>query len=374
MAVALGAMAAVSVGYTASAGAAAVGASPLSSGVATTDGSWVVLPMGELSDQANTFWQVLRAVPGTSHWSVVTPRGVADNGGLVTGATAGSVVIGFLPSQLLRFSPLAVSSSGGRTWNPQLLPVALAADPDALASGPAGNAVAAVVGDKVLAAPAGLSHWSSLVTVSRLARLFPQCGVASIGAVAVLPSGAPLVATGCDRAGIGIFTETDGTWSADGKASGTAWKSATEVLRLQATGPTATALVRTGRDHPVFVGAWQGPDGIWTFSHSLSLPPRALIRATAVGDDGTLAMVVDSDAAVSAYTIDPNGAWRRLPAPPVGTTAISIPTRSTTIGAETIDAFTVRGGALGVYALTQSGTGWVRVQSSRVAIAYDSSG
>ena len=292
----------------------------------------------------------------------------------MAGATAGSVVTGFLPSQLLRFSPLAVSSNGGRAWNPQILPAALAAEPDALASGPAGNAVAAVVGGKVLAAPAGLSRWSSLVTVSRLAHLFPRCGVTSIGAVAVLPSGAPLVATGCGRGGFGIFTETDGTWSAYGTASG-AWRSATEVLRLAATGPTATALVRTQRGgDPVFVGAWQGPSGIWTFSSPLSLPPRAVIRASAVGDDGTLAMVVDSDAALSAYTIDPNGAWRQLPAPPSGTTAISIPAGPTTIDARTVDTFTVHGGALGVYALTPSGTRWVRVQSSRVAIAYGSSG
>ena len=133
--------------------------------------------------------------------------------------------------------------------------------------------------------------------------------------------------------------------------------------------------MRTRRDgHRVLAGAWQAADGSWTFSSPLSLPPRAVIRASAVGDDGTLALVVGSNGAVSAYTIDPNGAWRQLPAPPTGTTAISIPTGSTTIDAGTIDTFTVQGGALGVYALTPSGTRWVRVQSSRVAIAYNSSG
>ena len=64
---AVGSVAAVAwllVGSTADASTPAVAARPLSSGVATTDGSWVVLPMGELSDQANTFWQVLHATPG----------------------------------------------------------------------------------------------------------------------------------------------------------------------------------------------------------------------------------------------------------------------------------------------------------------------
>ncbi len=360
-------------GLTVDASTAAAAPTLLSSGVATSAGSWVVLPMGELSVQANTFWQVLHAVPGVTHWSVVTPRGVADNGGLVTGATASSVVVGFLPSQLLRFSPLAVTNNGGRSWSPQLLPTALARDPDALASGPDGSAVAATVGGKVLTASSGLSHWTSLVTVSRLARLFPRCGVSSLGAVAVLPSGAPLVATGCDRGGIGIFTEADGKWSTYGTALGGAWRSATKILRLEANGATATALVQTGGGHPAFVGAWQGPNGTWTSSAPLSLPLRATIRASAVGDDGTLAVVAGWGDALSAYAIGPNGAWKRLPAPPSHTTAISVPTGSTTMVAGTIDCFTVQGGVLGVYALTPSATRWVRVQSSQVAIAYGSS-
>ena len=41
------------------------------------------------SDQANTFWQVLHAEPGSSHWASVTPQGVADNGGLVAGGVGG---------------------------------------------------------------------------------------------------------------------------------------------------------------------------------------------------------------------------------------------------------------------------------------------
>jgi hypothetical protein len=48
--------------------------------------------------------------------------------------------------------------------------------------------------------------------------------------------------------------------------------------------------------------------------------------------------------------------------------------RPATTDGSAIDAFTVQGGALGVYALTPSGGTWVRVQSSQVAIAYGSSG
>ena len=67
-------------GLTVDASTAAAAPTLLSSGVATSAGSWVVLPMGELSVQANTFWQVLHAVPGVTHWSVVTPRGSPTTG------------------------------------------------------------------------------------------------------------------------------------------------------------------------------------------------------------------------------------------------------------------------------------------------------
>ncbi len=73
--------------------------SPLQSAVSTAGGSWVILPMGILSDPSNTFWELFHSDAGSSHWSLVTPPGVADNGGLVAGASAGSVVVGVLPSQ-----------------------------------------------------------------------------------------------------------------------------------------------------------------------------------------------------------------------------------------------------------------------------------
>jgi hypothetical protein len=60
----------------------------LRSAVSTADGTWVVLPIGELGDPSNTFWQLLYAAPGSTRWSVVTPKGTADNGGLVAGASA----------------------------------------------------------------------------------------------------------------------------------------------------------------------------------------------------------------------------------------------------------------------------------------------
>jgi hypothetical protein len=119
-------------GLAATAAQAAVDA-PLVSAVSTSTDSWVTLPMGDLSDPSTTFWELFHAASGSSHWSLVTPPGVADNGGLVQSSSAGAALVGVLPSDLLRFSPLAQSADGGGSWVPAFLPGALAPVPDALA-------------------------------------------------------------------------------------------------------------------------------------------------------------------------------------------------------------------------------------------------
>ncbi len=352
---------------------------PLTSAVSTSSDSWVMLPMGELSVQSNTFWQLLHAVPGSSHWSVVTPEGVADNGGLVVGTTGGPVVVGFLPSQLLRYSPLAQSIDGGATWSPQLLPAGLTPLPDALAysAAGAGGALAVTVGGRVLSAPPSLSRWSLLVTAPRLAATLAGCGVTTIDAVALLPTGSPLVATGCRRNGVvGIFTKTGGAWRPYGTVLRGQSRSATDVLRLEASGTTAAALAATSRGgQRALVALWREGGAPWTAAVPLILPAGASVRASAVGADGAMAVILDSPQdGVAAYSVEPDGAWARLAQPPAGTTAIALPSGPATIDGPTIDAFTVQGGSLGVYALVPIGSKWVRVQSSQIAIPYGSSG
>ena len=50
----------------------------------TKTGAWVDLAMGDLGQLANTFWQLIFLPAGHSRWSLVTPPGFADNGGLVS--------------------------------------------------------------------------------------------------------------------------------------------------------------------------------------------------------------------------------------------------------------------------------------------------
>jgi hypothetical protein len=336
--------------------------------------------MGDLSNQTDTFWQLLHAVPGSSHWSLVTPPGVADNGGLVAGASAGSIVVAVLPSRLLRFSPLAQSSDGGRSWNPVFLPGAVAARPDALAAQATapGGAAAVIAGGRALAASKSLSSWSPLVSATGLARVSPGCGVTALDAVAIVSGGDPVVATGCRRGGqVGVFTRTGGEWQPDGMTLGGSLRgSSTEVLRLEVTGSTTTALVsarRSGRT--ALVALWRTGGAPWTASSPLPLGTTSAVLSTSVGTGGGLAVLLGARGGhPMASDIAPGGAWAPLPLLPSNTTALSFTVGTGSLGSSGVAAFTVHGESLGVFALTPAGSKWVSVQSSQVPLAYGSSG
>jgi hypothetical protein len=358
---------------------AAVQRAPVVSAISTSSGSWVILPMGNLSEPSNTFWQVFHSTPGSSRWSLVTPPGVADNGGLVAGASAGSAVVGVLPSRLLHFSPLAQSSNGGASWAPEYFPAGLAPLPDALAYQAAApdGAIALTSRDRVLAASPSLSSWSQLVSVKGLRNVSRACTVTAFDAVAMLPSGTPLVATGCRQGGeVGVFMRTPtGSWQSNGPTLGASLRAGvTDVLRLQVTGATTTALVTAGRaTQRALVALWRIGDAPWAVSRALPLRSGESVLSSSVGADGTLAVLLDTPGGTGrALDIASGGTWSRLPPPPPRTVALATPVISSMAGS-TVDAFTVDGEQLGIFALTPSGAKWVRVQSSRVSLAYGSS-
>ena len=157
---------------------------PLATALTTPTGSWAVVAMGHTGQLVNTFWQLLFRAPGASSWRLVTPPGVADNGGLVLSVGSdGAATVGFEPSQQLRYSPLALSTDNGATWAPALVPGSLVAAPDALAvaSGNPGGALALVRGSavRVLARGGRRLQWQPLGGTAILGRRCPtnvQCG------------------------------------------------------------------------------------------------------------------------------------------------------------------------------------------------------
>jgi hypothetical protein len=115
---------------------------PLTTSYAADSGaSWTVVQMGGSAAQEENFWQVFVRPTATGAWRLVTPLGVADNGGLVVASSgAGSLVTAFRPSQLLTYTPLAASTDNGAKWSPAgPLNAGLASAADALAAGRAAS-------------------------------------------------------------------------------------------------------------------------------------------------------------------------------------------------------------------------------------------
>jgi len=352
----------------------------LSSAEATTQGAWAIVAMGRLHDPDNTFWQLFFDPPGFDHWTLVTPPGVADNGGLVATVATAAVTVGILPSQLLGFSPLAQSTDNGTNWNPQFFPTALASVPDALAvegTGPGtpGRALAVTEAGRVLSAPASIAAWSPLTSVVALGRFGLRCGVVGISAVAVGTAGAPVLGTACHRGGqVGVFTQIGDVWQSIGPTlSGPLAASSTTVLRLVTSGGTTTALVRaaTGRTHAV-VALWR-TSGSWSLSAPLVVPRGSSILSSALGPAGQLVVLVGTAQRSTPVMISRGGMWLRLPPPPARVLTLALTTPLAANAPSDVAAFSVHGSQLRVFALTPSASKWVRVQSSQVPIAYGSS-
>jgi hypothetical protein len=327
--------------------------------------------MGRLDQPLNTFWQLARRSSGSSRWQVVTPPGVADNGGLVSAfPVPGAALAGFLPSQDLRFSPLAGTTDGGRDWSPLFLPGALVAGPDALAAGPGGARLALVRsgGGRALLAAAG-GRWRTLPRLGA-----PGCAGARPGAAGFTPSGSPEVAARCPGAGTSaLFVLDHGRWAASGpRLAGPDPGGGAAVLRLS-TGAGGTAvLVRTGAGRAARLVARWSTGGAWAASGPLALG-RAPVRATTpLGGGGWLVLRAGPAGPEADLLAAPGAAWHPLAAPPPDTRVLAPGPGGA------VDALAGRGSVLTVWQAVPGSGGapgsWAVSQRIRVPLAYGSSG
>jgi len=364
---------------------AAPPAPPLVTSFASGAGTgWAIVEMGGSAADENNFWELFTRQPGSQTWRLATPLGVADNGGLVvTGTGSGSLLTGFVPSQDLTFSPLATSGDGGATWtsgspvNP-----GLAAVPDALAGGPAGNLIALTSSGAKLSQNLGAT-WRSLASTRALDATSPgrACAVTGLTAVAFLSSawagspgpdpGTPMLGAGCGRPGVaGIFAETAGSWHAAGPARSALpaalRREDVEVVRLAATSAGVTAVLRagTGAD-AVLVAAWAPTEtGAWQVSPPLPLGSRRLLSTT-VGPGAAIGVTLSGGRGETVTGPDAT-AWRTLPALPKWAATLALGSSGQ------VDALAVHLGTFQDYRLSASG--WGLAQKVKVAIPYGSSG
>ena len=186
-------------------GAVSPPVAPLAASLVTASGAWAIVPTGHLADPVNTFWQLLFRPPGATRWAIVTPPGVADNGGLVIAPSAGGLTAGFEPSQNLKVSPLAITANGGASWTPGLVPAGLEALPDALVTAVSSDPLALVrtAGGTVLQGDSSLTTWSPVVGRAALARSAAgrSCGIGILSALATT-GGSAVIGTACARPGV----------------------------------------------------------------------------------------------------------------------------------------------------------------------------
>ena len=343
---------------------------PLATSLVTAQGTWAIAVLGGAAGSDNAFWQLFVRPAGASTWSLVTPAGVADNGGLVASGTATSVLVGVRPSQNLAFSPLAASTDAGQHWAPGLLDADLADAPDALAAAPSGPELALLQNGDIEQAPtasaAAAGQWSSLTTRSVLAASTPgrSCGLVAVEDVSFGPAKTPMVAGSCVRRGVaGVFTETGGTWRSAGLALPAEFGGdQAQVLRLASTvlaglGGGNVALVLAGNS---LLAAWSNGTR-WTVSGPV---PAGQVRASGFGAGGSAWLLLSGG---RAETISgPGGAWQVLPAVPAGTATLAPGP-----GAGSYEALAVAGTKLTVWRLAQGA--WAKAQLINVPVQYGSS-
>ena len=337
---------------------------PLTTSFAAAGGaSWAVVEMGGSAAQDDNFWQVFVRPAATGGWRQMTPRGVADNGGLVVASPgSGSLVTAFRPSQLLTYTPLAASTDNGASWSSAgPLNASLASATDALAAGPNGQLIALTTGGTKAELGQRLgTAWSRLATVSSLNATPPgrACQVTGLTAAA-FSGGTPMVAASCGRPGhAGIFADTAGTWHAAGPdVSG----QTVDVLALTASGSGLVALLRaTAGTSASIIGAWYS-GGRWTLSSPLRIGAGKL-GSTALGPGGSIG--VTWNAVKGAIMAGPGKAWQALPA---------LPKRASTLAlGSQVEVIAASGQTFRDYQLASGG--WSLAQTIHVQIPYGSSG
>jgi hypothetical protein len=365
---------------------------PLVSSLTVPGGaSWAIVEMGGSSAAHENFWQLIARPAGPAKWSLATPPGVADNGGLVAASLGGgALAAGFNPSQDLTFSPLAITRDGGTHWAPGLLPAGLAAGPSALAAGPGGRLIALTNrGLAEISAPGG-TGWTRLASATSLAATPAgrSCGLKSLTAAAFSLSGLPLLAGQCAAPGVaGIFVYAGGSWHPAGPAVPAALaQRRIGVLRLTTAGRSTIALLTATAPGGAasLTAGWASPSGRWALSGALQLGSgRVLSTASGSGAGPFLPLAgsvahprtVSSAGVIlstgRAETVVDGEDWQQLPALPRRAAALVLgPGRQ-------IGALAASGSTLISWRLTAAARGhavtWTRTQAMKVPLPFGSS-
>jgi len=344
--------------------------SPLVTSMAAIGGgTWAVLEMGGSAADENNFWELFSRPATSAQWTLVTPPGVADNGGLVAAAPALGQQMGVAirPSQGLTFSPTAETSDNGKTWGTGLIDAAVADVPDAIAS--YNGRMLALLSNGAIdqVDPPGTS-WRRLAAPGAIGATAAgqSCEITGLTAVAFSTTTAPLAAASCAKPGIaGVFVLDGTTWQAAGPAlTGALAGQQIQVLRLTGTPAGDIALLRAGTGSTAsLLAAWTSDGTHWTVSSPFTVG-TGTVTASGTGPGGTAWVLLTGGRAEAVN--GPGTAWHTLPAPPRGTAALAAGPGGS------FDALAVSDAKLTVFQLSPQGS-WTQTQVINVPIQFGSS-
>jgi hypothetical protein len=327
-----------------------VATAPLATSLSTARDSWAIVPVSA----SPPFWQVVARPANSRAWRLVTPPGVADNGGLVAAGTGGSLTVAFRPSQGLTFSPLATSANGGAAWSTGLIDASVAATPGALAA-TGSQRLALLDNGAIMASSDAGSTWRTLAGAGALAAspAGRKCGALAVTGVSFGTDPGEVLAAGtCGTASTGVFAYSAGTWrQVTVPVSG-------DVVRMM------PGLVLVGNGTRLYA-TWDTAAG-WPVS--APLPAGSVAASGSLGPAGAWVLLPGRRAATIA---GPGQPWRSLPAVPAGTAVLAAGPGGA------VDALAVSGSKLTVWRLGGAGAGtatiWSAIQTIGVPIQYGSS-
>jgi hypothetical protein len=353
-------------------------AAPLPTTFSAGTTSLVLLPMGHLSSRLNTFWQVFRQKSPVTPWRLDTPPGAADNGGLVRASfssgdpPSGKVVLGFLASKLLSFSPLVSSSDARGSWNGQaVLPRALTPVPSSLVvTSSADYALVGKHGREILRASQLGGSWQPFLSRDELAQSpgGKACGVKALTSLSAAPGGL-LVGASCSHGGTSpLFIYSASVFRVVKSAAG----AGQSVLGAYQT-MSAEVVLLAGyvKRHQQLVALVTKGSGFVT-SSPLSLSANE--RLEWAGADKAALYVLTASGRVASprrerlLELAPGGSgWQLVSDLPVGTMAVGF-----SKGGQP-EAFVVHDSRLSILRFDHI-SGWRKLETLNVPILYNSSG
>jgi hypothetical protein len=332
----------------------------MTTSIDTATDDWAVVPMA-----ANpAFWEVFVRPANSSTWQLVTPPGVASNGGIVAAAAgASSLTVAVRPNQDLLYSPTAATSDSGSTWSTETpINAAVAASPDAL-SAYGSNLVTLLSNGAIDESSNAGTTWSTLAKPGAIAAspAGKACGgTLRVTSVSFGPSGADVLAGGT--------CGTGGTTAMFSYSPGTGWQRVSLPVSgqvVQLTGAEALVLGKSGLS-----ALWDGStSATWSASGALPFSGTITASGTLAGSGAWVLLSGGRAATISAPASTTSAApqWLLLPSVPAHTTVLASGPNGAT------DALAVSGATLTVWQLTPNATVWSKVQTIDVPIQYGSS-